>query len=138
MNGKLKISIMFKYLKWNDLVKSSLTSRVCLFSINLKNRGEGTSRMEGRPRNGGRKKDLLKILNEFSVCLPSIMIRWKSKDNLHSDISITFYCANSLHSLCILKSNLVKEEASTSSQRAVQSIFMELFQCIPRTPPPIV
>lgn len=33
---------MFKYLKWNDLVKSSLTSRVCLFSMNLKNRGEGT------------------------------------------------------------------------------------------------
>jgi len=32
---------MFKYLKWNDLVKFSIISRVCLFSVNSKDRGEG-------------------------------------------------------------------------------------------------
>ena len=37
------------------------------------------------------------------------------------------YCVNNLHSLHVLQSNLVKETASASSQRAVQGIFNEIF-----------
>lgn len=40
VNEKWKISVMFKYLKWDGFVASPFISRVCLFSVNLKNRGE--------------------------------------------------------------------------------------------------
>lgn len=33
---------MFKYLKWNDFVKSPVTFRVCSFGVKLNNRGERT------------------------------------------------------------------------------------------------
>lgn len=50
---------MFKYLKWDGFVASPFISRVCLFSVNLKNRGEQVERETWR--NGGRKKDLLNL-----------------------------------------------------------------------------
>lgn len=62
MNEKLKISIVFKYLKWSDLEKLSIISRVCLFSVNSKDRGEG-QQDGGRPGEmQEEKKELLNIL----------------------------------------------------------------------------
>lgn len=82
--------MIFKYVKWNDFVKSPITFKVCLFTINLKNRGEKTGWKGDLEK--CRKKDVLNIPKEFSVLLQkwsdAIYSKNKSKDNFHSAISI--------------------------------------------------
>ena len=53
---------MFKCLKWNDLVKFSIISRVCLFSVNSKDRGEGEQDGGDLEKWRKKEKELLNIL----------------------------------------------------------------------------